>query len=49
MAENIGFIGLGVMGKPMAKHLIAADAQCAGDAEFVQIGAFQLPAAVMVM
>src|SRR5262252_2692624 len=24
MAENIGFIGLGVMGKPMAKHLIAA-------------------------
>jgi len=22
--ENIGFIGLGVMGKPMAKHLIAA-------------------------
>ena len=23
MAENIGFIGLGVMGKPMAKHLIA--------------------------
>ena len=24
MAENIGFIGLGVMGKPMAKHLVAA-------------------------
>ena len=24
MPENIGFIGLGVMGKPMAKHLIAA-------------------------
>ncbi len=24
MAENIGFIGLGVMGKPMAKHLLAA-------------------------
>ena len=24
VAENIGFIGLGVMGKPMAKHLIAA-------------------------
>jgi 2-hydroxy-3-oxopropionate reductase len=24
MAEKIGFIGLGVMGKPMAKHLIAA-------------------------
>ena len=24
MAENIGFIGLGVMGTPMAKHLIAA-------------------------
>ena len=24
MAENIGFIGLGVMGKPMAKHVIAA-------------------------
>ncbi len=24
MVENIGFIGLGVMGKPMAKHLIAA-------------------------
>ena len=24
MAEHIGFIGLGVMGKPMAKHLIAA-------------------------
>jgi 2-hydroxy-3-oxopropionate reductase len=24
MAENVGFIGLGVMGKPMAKHLIAA-------------------------
>ena len=23
MAENIGFIGLGVMGKPMAKHLVA--------------------------
>jgi 3-hydroxyisobutyrate dehydrogenase-like beta-hydroxyacid dehydrogenase len=24
VAENIGFIGLGVMGKPMAKHLVAA-------------------------
>ncbi|HEY2150919.1 MAG TPA: NAD(P)-dependent oxidoreductase [Vicinamibacterales bacterium] len=24
MAEHIGFIGLGVMGKPMAKHLVAA-------------------------
>jgi 2-hydroxy-3-oxopropionate reductase len=24
VAENIGFIGLGVMGKPMAKHLLAA-------------------------
>ena len=24
MAENIGFIGLGVMGKPMAGHLIKA-------------------------
>src|SRR5213596_3370636 len=24
MLENIGFIGLGVMGKPMAKHLVAA-------------------------
>ena len=24
MSENIGFIGLGVMGKPMAKHLLAA-------------------------
>ena len=24
MAENIGFIGLGVMGKPMARHLISA-------------------------
>ncbi len=24
MPENIGFIGLGVMGKPMAKHLLAA-------------------------
>ena len=24
MPENIGFIGLGVMGKPMAKHLVAA-------------------------
>jgi 2-hydroxy-3-oxopropionate reductase len=24
MAEQIGFIGLGVMGKPMAKHLVAA-------------------------
>src|SRR5471030_1609039 len=24
MAENIGFIGLGVMGKPMAKHVLAA-------------------------
>ena len=24
MPEHIGFIGLGVMGKPMAKHLIAA-------------------------
>ena len=24
MAETIGFIGLGVMGKPMAKHLVAA-------------------------
>ena len=24
MAENIGFIGLGVMGKPMAKHLLTA-------------------------
>lgn len=24
MAETIGFIGLGVMGKPMAKHLLAA-------------------------
>jgi 2-hydroxy-3-oxopropionate reductase len=24
MGENVGFIGLGVMGKPMAKHLIAA-------------------------
>ena len=24
MADNIGFIGLGVMGKPMAKHLVAA-------------------------
>jgi 2-hydroxy-3-oxopropionate reductase len=24
MAEHIGFIGLGVMGKPMAKHLISA-------------------------
>jgi len=24
MAENVGFIGLGVMGKPMAKHLLAA-------------------------
>ena len=24
MAETIGFIGLGVMGKPMAKHLITA-------------------------
>jgi 2-hydroxy-3-oxopropionate reductase len=24
VAENIGFIGLGVMGKPMAKHLISA-------------------------
>ncbi len=24
MAENIGFIGLGVMGKPMAKNLIKA-------------------------
>ena len=22
MAETVGFIGLGVMGKPMAKHLI---------------------------
>ena len=22
--EHIGFIGLGVMGKPMAKHLVAA-------------------------
>ena len=24
MPENIGFIGLGVMGQPMAKHLVAA-------------------------
>ncbi len=24
MSENIGFIGLGVMGRPMAKHLLAA-------------------------
>src|SRR5215831_15999355 len=24
MSEHIGFIGLGVMGKPMAKHLLAA-------------------------
>ena len=24
MPENIGFIGLGVMGKPMAKHLVSA-------------------------
>src|SRR5262245_39781732 len=24
MPENIGFIGLGVMGKPMAKHLVTA-------------------------
>src|SRR6266571_1827086 len=24
MSETIGFIGLGVMGKPMAKHLITA-------------------------
>ena len=24
MLENIGFIGLGVMGKPMATHLITA-------------------------
>src|SRR5437762_1294147 len=24
VAENIGFIGLGVMGKPMAKHLVSA-------------------------
>ncbi len=24
MSENIGFIGLGVMGKPMAKHLVTA-------------------------
>ena len=24
VAETIGFIGLGVMGKPMAKHLITA-------------------------
>ena len=24
MPENIGFIGLGVMGKPMAMHLVAA-------------------------
>ncbi len=23
MAEQIGFIGLGVMGRPMAKHLVA--------------------------
>jgi 2-hydroxy-3-oxopropionate reductase len=27
VAENIGFIGLGVMGKPMAKHLITAGYQ----------------------
>ena len=27
MAETIGFIGLGVMGKPMAKHLVAAGHQ----------------------
>src|SRR5258707_1158985 len=27
VAENIGFIGLGVMGKPMAKHLISAGHQ----------------------
>src|SRR4051794_41928174 len=27
VAEKIGFIGLGVMGKPMAKHLVAAGHQ----------------------
>ena len=36
MAQSIGFIGLGIMGHPMAAHLVAGDHHLRGRARFAR-------------